>query len=80
MTASCVYLWILRGFSECFFYKAPLGNWLFHVQIAEIQPLNTVKIYLTGVFQAFFLRARSSLSKAFIYLRSLKTICEEVNL
>ena len=34
----------------------------------------------TGAFPAFSTRARSSNSKAFIYLKSLKFICEEVNL
>ena len=31
-------------------------------------------------FQVFYTRTRSSHSKAFIYLKSLKTVCEEVNL
>ena len=79
MTASCVYLWILRCFSEHFFYRATLGNCLFHVEVTECQPLDTIKNYFTGAFQAFK-RTRSSHSKVFIYLKSLKTICEEVNL
>ena len=33
MIASCVYLWNLRSFSEHFFYKVPMGNCLFHVQV-----------------------------------------------
>ena len=80
MTASCVYLWILRSFSEHLFYGAPLGNCLFHVQAAEFQPADTVKNYFTGAFQAFYTRKRSNHLKAFIYLKSLKIICEEVNL
>ena len=48
--------------------------------VAEFQPLDTVKNYFTGAFQAFYTRMRSSHSKAFTYLKSLKTICEEVNL
>ena len=80
MTTFCVYLWILRCFSEHFFYKAPLGICLFHVEVAEFEPLNTVKNYFAGAFQAFYTRTRSSLSKEFIYLKSLKTISEEVNL
>ena len=72
-------LWILKSFSERFFYKAPPGYCLFHVQVAEFQPLDAVKNYFIGAFQAFYTRTRSSHSKAFIYLKSLKTICEEVN-
>ena len=71
MTACCVYLWILRSFSENFFCRAPVGNWLFQVQVAEFQ---TVANYFTCAFQALYARARSSNSKEFIYLKSLKTI------
>ena len=49
MTASCVYLRILRSFSNHLFYRAHLGNYLFHVQVAEFPP-DTVKIYFTGDF------------------------------
>ena len=79
MTASCFYLWILRSFSEHFFNRTPLGNWFFHVQVAEFQQPDTVKNYFTDAFQAFYTRTGSSHSKAFIYLKSLKIICEEVN-
>ena len=79
MTASCVYLRIWRCFSDHLFHKAPLGNCLFHLQVAEVQPPHTVKKYFTCAFQAFYTR-RSSYSKAFMYLKSLKIICEEVNL
>ena len=58
MAASCVYLWILRSFSDHLFYRAPLGNCLFLLQVSF----------------------KSSYSKAFMYLKSLKIICEEVNL
>ena len=85
MTTSCVYLWSLRSFSEHFFYRATLGNCLFHVKVTECQPPDTVKNYFTGAFQAFtrtrsshHTRTRNSHSKVFIYLKSLKTICEEV--
>ena len=69
-------------FLEHFFYKAPLGNCFFPVQVdAEFQPLlDTVKNYFTDAFQAFYTRTRISHLKAFIYLKSLKTICEEINL
>ena len=81
MTASwCVYLWILRSFSDHLFHTAPLGNCLFHLQVAEFQPQHTVQKYFTSAFQAFHTRRRSSYSKAFMYLKSLKIICEEVNL
>ena len=53
---------------------------LFYVQVAELQPPDTVKNYFTGAFQAFYTRSRCSLSKAFIYLKSLETVCKEVNL
>ena len=70
----------LRSFSERLFYGAPLGNCLFHVQAADFQPADTVKNYFTDPFQAFYTRKRSNHSKVFIYLKSLKIICEEVNL
>ena len=54
MTASCVYLRILRSFSEHLIYRAPLGKCLFHVQVAEFLPADTVKNYFTSAFQAFY--------------------------
>ena len=33
MTASCVYLWILRRFSEHFFYRVPRGNGYFRYKL-----------------------------------------------
>ena len=38
-----------RSFSEHLYYRAPLRNCLFHVQVAEFQPADTVKNYFTGV-------------------------------
>ena len=35
MTASCVYLWILTSFSDHLFHRAPLGNYLFHLQVVK---------------------------------------------
>ena len=61
------------------FYRAPLRNCLFYVHIAEFEPADTVKNYFTGAFQTFYTRASSSHSKAFIYLKYLKTVCEEVS-
>ena len=43
MTTYCVYLRILRSFLEHLFYRVPLGNCLFHVQVTGIQPPDTVK-------------------------------------
>ena len=62
------------------FYKEPLGNCLFHLQAGEFQLAHTVKKYFASVFQAFYTARKSSYSKAFIYLKSLKIICDEVNL
>ena len=50
ITASCVYLRILRSFSEHFFYRTPPGNCYFHVPVVEFQPPDTVKNYFTGAF------------------------------
>ena len=72
-------LWSLRSFSEHLFYRAPMGNCLLHGQVSEFQSADTVRNYLTGAFQGFYTRTRSSRSKVFIYLKSLKIICEEVN-
>ena len=79
MTASYVYVRILGSFSDHLFHKAPLGNCLFLLQVAEFQPPYTVKKYFTRAFQAFYTR-RNSYSEAFMYLKSLKIIREEVNL
>ena len=35
------------------FDRAPLRNCLFHVQVAEFQPADTVKNYFGSAFQAF---------------------------
>ena len=81
MTASCIYLWILRSFSDHLFYKPPLGNRLFHLQVAESQPPHAVKKYFRCAFQAFYTkRTRNCYWKVFTCLKSLKIICEEVNL
>ena len=79
MTASCVYLWFSRSFSEHLFDRASLGNCLFNVTAAELQPVDAVNNYFAGTFQEFYKGTRSSLSKEFIYLKYLKNICEKVN-
>ena len=68
------------GFFRTFFYRAPPGNYLLHVQVAEFQPAYTVKSYFRGTFQAFYTRTRSNYLKAFLYLKSMKIIFEEDNL
>ena len=70
-----------KKFSEHLFCRASLRNCLFHVQVAVFQPADTVKNYFTGAYSSIvYKNTRSSHSKAFIYLKSLKIICEEVNL
>ena len=66
-----------RSFSEHLFYRAPLRNCLFHVQVAAFQPADTVKNYFTGAIS--FIGILYENKKAFIYLKSLEIICEEVN-
>ena len=61
MTASCVYLRILRNFLEVFykrtlFLQNTFEKVLLHVQVAEFQPLGIVKNYSTGAFQASYTR------------------------
>ena len=55
MTTYCVYLRILRSFLEHLFYRAPLGDCLFHVQVTGIQPPDTVKNkQTTSISQVLF--------------------------
>ena len=44
---------ILRSFSDHLFYRAPLGNCLFHVQVAEFQPPDTIKSISQVLFKHF---------------------------
>ena len=69
------FLSLFLNFSEHLFYKAPLRNCLFHVQVAVFQAADAVKNSFTGAIQAFYTRTRNSHSKAFIYLKFLKIIC-----
>ena len=75
---SCLFVNFEKRTSEHLFYRAPLGNCLSYVHVSEFQPADTVTNYFIGAFQVFCTRTRSSHSKAFIYLKSLKIICEEV--
>ena len=44
---------ILRSFSDHLFYRAPLGNCLFHVQVAEFQTPDTIKSISQVLFKHF---------------------------
>ena len=62
-----------------------MENCLFHVLAAKFQPPDKVKNYITSTFQAFYQEVvrnsiRRSHAKAFIYLKPLKIIYEEINL
>ena len=76
MTASCVYLWILRSFSDHLFYRAPLGNCIFHLQAPQFWPVKRISQKLFK----HFLQEENGYLKAFIYIKSLKIKCEELNL
>ena len=39
-----------KFFRTTIFHRAPMGNCLFHVEVAECQPSNTVKNYFTSAF------------------------------
>ena len=70
----------LETFFRTLLLYSTTGKRLFYIQVAEFQPPDTVKNYFTGAFQAFYTRSRSIHSKAFIYLKSQKTVCKGVNL
>ena len=66
---------ILRSFSNHLIFRAPLGNSLFYAQVLEFQPPDKIK----NISQALFKHLKrdvASYSEAFIYLKSLKIICE----
>ena len=60
MTASWVYVWILRSFSKHFFYRAPRGNCYFMYKLQNFAPSDLVKSYFTHDCRAFYRRSRSS--------------------
>ena len=76
---SVKFICLFVKFSENLFYRVPLRNCLFHVQVEGFQQADTVKNNFARAFQAFYTWMRSSYSKEFIYLKSLEIICEEVN-
>ena len=80
MTASCVYLWILGSFSEHLFYRAPLGNCLWHVQFAEFHPPDTVKTLFYRCFSTILYKNEKKPFEGVHLLKIPETILEEVNL
>ena len=46
----------LKSFSDHLFYRAPLGNYLFHLQVAEFQPPHTVNKYFTCALYKHFIQ------------------------
>ena len=42
---------ILRSFSDHLFFRAPLGNSLFHVQVEEFQPLDKINSISQALFK-----------------------------
>ena len=80
-TASCVYRWILKSFSEHLFYEHLWESTYFMYQVPEflykfmylqVPELQYSKKLFHRWFQAFCTKPRSSHSKEFIYLKSLK--------
>ena len=67
-----------KKFSEHLLYRAILENYLFHVQVAEFRSVDTVKVYFRGAFEAFYKGTWSSFPEAFIYLKCLKIICDQL--
>lgn len=53
MTISCVYLLILRSFSEDPFKGMIHKDFSFHLKVAIFKTIYTIKKYFTGTFQAF---------------------------
>ena len=52
-TSGWLHLWILRSFPDHFFYRAPLGNCLFHAQVAGFQPQDTIQSISQVLFKHF---------------------------
>ena len=53
-TSGWLHLWILRSFPDHFFYKAPLGNCLFHAQVAGFQEQDTIQSISQVLFKHFW--------------------------
>ena len=69
---------ISKSFSDHLFYTAPLGNCLCVSWRISTSRYN--KKSFTSAFQAIYTKTRRSYLEAFIYLKSLKIVSEEVNL
>ena len=78
ITASCVYLWILRSFLEYLFYITSAKLLVSCTRCKSSTSRYSKKLF-TGVFQAFYKTMKGSNSKAFMYLKPLKIIFEEIN-
>ena len=59
------------SFSDHLFCRAPLGNCLFHVQVVEFQPPDTIKSILQALFK-HFIRKRDNRSQMFFKIGVLK--------
>ena len=75
--------WLLCEFWEVFQITSFKGHlWETAYFMHTLQDFNhkIQQEYFTSAFQAFYTRAKSSYSKAFIYLKSLKIIRKKVNM
>ena len=72
---------IFETFFRTLLLKGTPGKQLFYVKVSRI---STTRWYSKKLFhrcfQAFYTWSRSSHSKAFIYLKSLDAVCEEVSM
>ena len=53
MTASCIYLWILRSFSKHLFYRAPRGNCYLMYKLSNFNHQIQLKTILQVLFKHF---------------------------
>ena len=58
-----VFICNLSGLSDDLFYRAPLGNCLFHVQVAEFQPPDTIKSISQVLFKHFIRKQEVAIRK-----------------
>ena len=74
MTASYVYLWILRNFSHYLFYRAPLRNCLFHGKLQNFNTgysKNVVRRFFSSIlYQPASLRKKLFRTSSFMFLSS----------
>ena len=83
-TSGWLHLWILRSFFDHFFYRETA---CFMHKFKRISTTRYNKKHFTSAFQVFYIRTRSSYSKAFIYWKlyvkklqdaKLRSSCPEV--